>query len=149
MATIQLPPDFREFLKFLDSEKVEYLLVGGYAVGYYGHPRTTGDMDIWIAANPQNAAAVVRALRKFGFRAESLSPDLFVREKSVVRMGFPPLRIDVVTTIAGVDFATCYARRKIDVIDDAPVCVISLDDLKANKKACGRPKDLDDLTNLP
>jgi len=74
---MQLPPDFKEFLKLLNSERIEYLLVGGHAVGYYGYPRSTGDMDIWIASNATNAEALVRVLRQFGFSADSISPDRF------------------------------------------------------------------------
>ena len=75
MATIRLPPDFRDFLKLLNSEKVEYLLVGGYAVGYYGYPRATGDMDIWIASTPKNAAKIVTVLKQFGFSESALSAE--------------------------------------------------------------------------
>jgi hypothetical protein len=148
MATIRLPSDFKEFLRLLNSEKVEYLLVGGYAVGYYGYPRSTGDMDIWIAVNPANAAAIVRALQQFGFRTETVTSQLFLSENKVVRMGIPPVRIDLVTSVEGVDFASCFARRKQARIDDIDVFLIGLDDLKANKKAMGRPKDQDDLEHL-
>jgi hypothetical protein len=149
MATIRLPPDFREFCEFLNSEKVEYLIVGGHAVGYYGYPRATGDLDVWVAVSPQNATALVRALHKFGFRGESISAELFLKEKQVITMGVPPLRIDVVTTISGVDFAACYAGRVHAVIDGVPVDFIALEHLKANKRASGRPKDQDDLQHLP
>ena len=149
MATIRLPPDFKEFLQLLNSEKVEYLLVGGYAVGYYGYPRSTGDMDIWIGMHPENAAALVRTLHAFGFSLDSLSTDLFLGANRVLRIGFPPLRIDLLTSVSGLDFATCYAHREAAVIDDAEVSLISLDDLKANKKAMGRAKDADDLEHLP
>ena len=148
MATIQLPPDFKEFLKLLNSENVEYLLVGGYAVGHYGYPRSTGDMDVWIAVNPANAAAMVRVLRKFGFAANSVSPQSFLAEDKVIRMGIPPVRIDLVTRVEGVDFGQCFARRTIDPLDGVEVNLISLEDLKTNKRAMGRPKDLDDLQNL-
>jgi hypothetical protein len=125
------------------------LIVGGHAVGYYGYPRATGDLDVWVAIGPENAAGLVRALQKFGFRGGSLSADLFLQERQVVTMGVPPLRIDVVTTISGVDFAECYARRERVVLDDVPVNLIGFDDLKANKRASGRPKDQDDLQHLP
>ena len=146
---IQLPPDFKEFLQLLNSEKVEYLLVGGYAVGYYGYPRATGDMDVWIGATPANATALVSVLQKFGFAAASLSADLFLQHDRVVRMGVPPLRIDLLTSLSGVDFARCFAERAVEVIDGVDVNLISLDHLKANKRAISRPKDLDDLDKLP
>lgn len=148
MATIRLPPDFKEFLKLLNSEQVEYLLVGGYAVGHYGYPRATGDIDVWIAVNPANASAMVRALRKFGFSAGAVSEQSFLAEDRVVRIGMPPVRIDIITRVEGVDFDQCFARRNQARLDGVEVHLISLDDLKANKRALGRPKDLDDLEHL-
>jgi len=133
----------------LHSEQIEYLLVGGYAVGYYGYARSTGDLDIWIAIRPANAAALLRALEKFGFRGGTVSADLFLKENQVIRMGVPPLRIDLVTTLSGVDFAACYAARTVATIDGTEVNVIGLEHLRANKRACGRPKDQDDLQHLP
>ena len=90
MATIHLPPDFKEFLKLLEDHKVHYLLIGGYAVGYYGYPRATADMDIWIAIHPDNAQKIVSVLREFGFDVPELSADLFLKEQQIVRMGVPP-----------------------------------------------------------
>ena len=149
MATIHLPNDFKEFLQLLNSEKADYLLVGGYAVGHYGYSRATGDMDVWIAVNPANAAAVVRALQKFGFGAGSLSPEMFLADNKVLRIGIAPLRIDLITSIEGVDFGRSFANRVVEELDGVEVNIICLDDLKANKRALGRPKDLDDLSHLP
>lgn len=148
MATIQLPPDFKEFLQLLNTHKVEYLLIGGYAVGYYGYPRATGDMDIWIAIHPDNARRVVDALNDFGFSLSTDDTSLFMQENKITRMGVPPLRLEILTTISGVTFAECYAQRRVSVIDGIEVKLISLEDLKANKKASGRYKDLNDLENL-
>ncbi len=149
MATIRLPPDFKEFLQLLNSHQVEYLLVGGYAVGYYGYPRATVDMDVWIAISPDNAAKTVGVLREFGFDVPELSDSLFLQENKVIRMGVPPVLLEVLTTISGVDFATCYAQRTVDVIDGVEINLISLEHLKQNKQASGRHKDLNDLENLP
>jgi len=148
MATIRLPNDFKEFLQLLNSEKVEYLLVGGYAVGCFGYPRATGDLDIWMARSPANAEALSRTLRRFGFSAVAVPPDRFLAEGRVFRIGVPPLRIDLLTNATGVDFSECYARRLEREIDGVKVSLIHLDDLKANKQACGRTKDLDDLEHL-
>jgi len=148
MATIQLPPDFKEFLQLLNSHKVEYLLIGGYAVGYYGYPRATGDMDIWIAVHPDNARRVVAALNEFGFPLPQLDETLFLQENKITRIGMPPLRLEILTTISGVAFAECYAERTIEQIDGVQVSLISLENLKKNKKASGRYKDLNDLENL-
>ncbi|RIK17189.1 MAG: hypothetical protein DCC51_12710 [Anaerolineae bacterium] len=148
MATIHLPPDFKEFLRLLESNEVEYLLVGGYAVGYYGYPRATADMDIWVAANPANAGKIIAVLKEFGFDVPGLSPDLFVSEGQVIRMGVPPVRLEILTSISGVSFRECYAERLVAELDGVSITLISLKHLKINKKASGRYKDLDDLDNL-
>lgn len=146
---IVLPIDFKEFLRLLKAHEVEYLLIGGYAVGYHGYPRATNDIDIWIAVHPSNAERMVSTLRAFGFGTPELTSDLFLGEKNIVRMGLPPIRIEVATGISGVQFADCYAERIVDVIDEVEVNIISLHHLKANKQASGRYKDLNDLENLP
>jgi hypothetical protein len=125
------------------------LLIGGYAVGYYGYPRATADMDIWIATQPKNAEKVVQVLQEFGFGVEGLTPALFLKAEQIIRMGVPPIRIEILTTISGVSFEKCYAARKIDVLDGVEVALISLEHLKINKKASGRYKDLNDLEQLP
>lgn len=149
MATIHLPRDFKEFLRLLNAHKVEYLLIGGYAVNYHGYPRATADMDIWIAIHPTNADRVVAALKEFGFDLPDLSPELFLSQWQIVRLGVPPVRIEISTTISGVDFGECYAERLEDTIDGVPVNLISLQHLKRNKKASGRHQDLADLEHLP
>ncbi len=149
MTTIHLPADFREFLRLLNAHRVEYLLIGGYAVGYYGYPRATADMDIWVAADPANADKIVVALKEFGFDLPDLSAELFLRPWQIIRLGVPPVRIEIATTISGVDFAECYADRVEDTLDGVPVNLISLKDLKRNKQASGRHQDLADLEHLP
>lgn len=144
----ELPKDFKEFLNLLRSRGVRYLLIGGYAVGYHGYPRATGDMDIWVAVSPENADRAVETCREFGFSTPDLGPDLFLREWGVVRMGHPPLRIEILTSISGVSFDECYERRVDATLDGVDVSVISLADLKANKQASGRYKDLMDLEHL-
>ena len=145
---IQLPPDFKEFLKLLNSHRVEYLLIGGYAVGYHGYPRATGDMDLWVAIRQNNAEKLVVALGEFGLNAPQLSADIFLQENQIIRMGVPPMRIELLTTISGVDFDSCYSERIVDVIDSVEVHIINLKHLKQNKQASGRYKDLDDLQHL-
>lgn len=146
---ISLPLDFKEFLKLLNAKGVEYLLIGGYAVSYYGYPRATNDIDVWIAVNPQNAERVVSALREFGFDTPDLSTALFLETNRIVRMGLPPMRIEIATSISGVDFEECYSERLTEIIDGVQVPIISLHHLKANKRASGRYKDLNDLEYLP
>ena len=149
MASIELPRDFKEFLRLLNENRVEYLLTGGYAVGYHGYPRATGDMDIWVNPTRENAARIVRVLIAFGFSPDIVSAAPFMRPHQIVRMGVPPVRIELLTTLSGVDFEACYARRVVDTVDEVEVQILSLNDLKVNKQAAGRPKDRGDLESLP
>lgn len=144
-----LPLDFKEFLKLLKDHKVRYLLIGGYAVGYHGYARATEDMDIWAAIHPDNAKRLVAALKAFGFDLPELKPELFLREKQIVRMGVAPIRIEICTSISGVEFDECYQARVVDEVDGVEVNLIDLEHLKKNKLASGRPKDLADLEKLP
>ena len=132
----------------LNSHRVEYLLIGGYAVSYHGHPRATADMDIWIAIQKENAEKMVTVLKAFGFDAPQLTADLFLKQNQIVRMGTPPMRVELLTTISGVHFEECYSERIVGVIDDVEVQIINLEHLKRNKRASGRQKDLDDLEHL-
>ena len=149
MAMTHLLRDFKDFLKLLNAHKVEYLIIGGYAVGYHGYPRATADIDIWVAMNPVNADKIVASLKEFGFNSPDLSPELFLKEKQIIRMGNPPFRIEIATTISGVNFSECYAERISDNLDGVKVNLISLKHLKANKKASGRHQDIADLEHLP
>jgi predicted nucleotidyltransferase len=147
MDMILLPPDFREFLQLLNSHKIRYLLVGGYAVGYYGYPRATADMDVWVATDAENVERIIAALAEFGFA--EVEPELFTKEKQVLRMGMPPLRIELLTGVSGVKFEDCYSHRVAVNLGEVEVSLISLEDLKTNKAASGRYKDLNDLEHLP
>lgn len=148
MAMIRLPSDFKEFLQLLNSEQVEYLLVGGYAVAYHGYPRATGDIDIWVALERRNAEKIVAVLHLFGFDLPDLSIEMFLEAERIVRLGVPPFRIEILTTISGVSFADCYAERVTDVMDGVELNFINLKYLKINKRASGRLKDLNDLEHL-
>jgi hypothetical protein len=133
----------------LNSKKVEYLLVGGYPVSYYGYARTTADIDVWIRVTEKNAIRLADALVDFGFDEAHVRPQLFLRMGKIHRIGVPPLRIDILTDISGVKFDRCYPNRTVAKIDGIKVNIIALRDLKKNKRASGRLKDLDDLENLP
>src|SRR6516165_8615376 len=111
MAKPRFPADLREFLKLLNSARVEYLLVGGYAVAYYGYPRATADLDVWVAASDNNARKLVRTLKEFGFDLPNLRPEIFLAKDRIVRFGEPPLRIEILTSISGVSFDDCFTRR--------------------------------------
>lgn len=142
---MRLPQDFKDFLQLLNANGVEYMLVGGYAVGYHGYPRATGDMDVWVVATPENESKLV----EFGFSRETIAREFSLCAKKVIRMGVPPVRIDLLTTLSGVDFNECSQRRLKRPLDGVETQIISLTDLRANKRAAGRPKDLNDLNNLP
>jgi predicted nucleotidyltransferase len=148
--TTTLPSDFKEFLRLLSEKNVKYMIVGGYAVGYHGYPRSTGDMDVWVESAQENAERIVTTLKEFGFGIPGLSPDLFLDPDRVVRMGHPPLRIEILTSVTGVSFGECYSSRVEEELEDGtPIHFIGLEKLKENKRASGRHKDLDDLENLP
>lgn len=146
---VALPPDFKDFLKLLNHHKVSYLLIGGYAVAYYGYVRYTGDMDIFIELNPENANRTRQVLIDFGFHSSALPSELFEEKGKIIRMGVPPMRLEILNTISGVTFEECFSRRVLEMVEDVPVNFIHLDDLKKNKAASGRTKDLNDLEHLP
>lgn len=148
MATIRLPTEFKEFLKLLNSGGVDYLVVGGYAVAFHGHPRATGDLDLWIATSPDNVARVRRALGEFGFSKELVASAPLDVAGKVIRMGNPPLRIELLTSVSGIDFDACHRRRETQIVDAVEIAFISLADLRANKRAAGRLQDIADLEEL-
>jgi len=149
MAEIELHPDFKDLLRLFNSHNVEYLLVGGYAVGYHGYPRATGDMDVWTRISSDNAKKIKDALREFGMPDEAVKAEFFLEEDKVIRMGIPPVRIEILTGISGVLFDECFEHREIAEIDDIAVPLISLTDLKKNKSSAARHKDLEDIEHLP
>ena len=149
MATIHLPKDFKEFLRLLNAHNVEYLLIGGYAVGYHGYPRATADMDIWVASNPPNSQKLMVVLKEFGFESAHLSASLFLKPNKIIHMGMPPLRIEINTGISGLAFEKCFPERVAGNLDGVPVQLISLKHLKINKQKTGCAKDINDLENLP
>ncbi len=145
----KLPIDFKELLKLLNANGVRYLLIGGYAVGFHGYPRTTNDIDIFVAKDAENARRLVKSLIDFGFGTGELSTEIFLQEKSIVRMGVEPLKIEIANFISGIEFDEAYKDKIIGLIDEIDINIISLQHLKINKKASGRYKDLNDLENLP
>ena len=149
MEQIEFPQDFSEFLKLLNAHRVEYMLIGGFAVALHGYPRATAEMDVWVARHRENAKKLVLCLREFGFDTPNLNPELFDDPNRIVRMGEAPLRIEILTDIDGVNFEDCAARAIHQTVAGEIIPIISLDDLKPNTRASGRAKDLDDLENLP
>ncbi|MFM7808176.1 MAG: hypothetical protein ACKPEA_09660 [Planctomycetota bacterium] len=123
-------------------------MVGGYAVSFHGFPRNTGDLDIWIRATVDNAPRVERAVRDFGFPIDASARAALLQPDAILRMGYPPMRIELLTQVSGLDFDACRSRAVMIALDDAKVPVLGLDDLIVNKRAAGRPKDLLDLIEL-
>lgn len=148
MAMPRLTPDFRDFLSLLNSEKVEYLVIGGYAVGHHGYVRYTKDLDVWIAVAPDNLDRLRVALQRFGFSTTSLPDPLFQPPRTVLRFGTPPNRIEVLSEIAGVTFADCFSRRVGVESEGLHVNVIGLDDIITNKRTSARPQDLADVDKM-
>ena len=143
-----LTQDFREFIQSLNDNHVRYLIVGGYAVAFHGHPRYTKDLDVWLWIDEQNAEKMVKALDQFGFASLGLTADDFLEPGTIIQLGYPPNRIDLITKLVGVDFETCYTNRVEEQLDDVVLPFIDLNNLKKNKKASGRLQDLADLENL-
>lgn len=143
-----LNQDFREFIELLNAHNVSYLIVGGYAVAFHGHPRYTKDLDIWILLDTVNANKLLNVLEDFGFGSLELTVDDFLNPEQVVQLGYPPNRIDILTGLSGVDFEQCYSKKVVVDIDGIKINFIDLDDLKKNKKATGRYQDLADLEQL-
>ena len=149
MAKRQLTPEFREFLACLNRAGVEYLLVGGYAVNHYGYHRFTEDIDFWIAVSDENFDRLLAAIRDFFGEDLAGLGKKFLQQHEALFLGGVPNKIEVFKKCSGLEFSEAYPRRVETTIDGEPVKIICLSDLKANKRASGRNKDLADLDNLP
>lgn len=143
-----LSQDFREFIELLNSNNVKYMVIGGYALAFHGHPRYTKDIDIWIRTDSDNAKNVIKVLHDFGFSALDLTEDDFLTEGNVIQLGYPPLRIDILTQATGVNFDECFSSKIQTDIDGIVINFIDITGLKKNKKATGRLQDLADIENL-
>jgi hypothetical protein len=140
--------DFKECVASFNAHGVEYLVVGGYALAAHGRPRYTGDIDLWVRATADNAHRVLAALKDFGFGPLAINEADLTTPGNVIQLGYPPRRIDLLTSIDGVEFEACHARRVILTIDRVDLPIIGLDDFKANKRATGRTQDRADLEAL-
>lgn len=143
-----IPSEFRELFALLHSHRVEYAVVGGYAVAFHGAPRFTGDIDVLVGTDPENARRLLAALDEFGFGSLGLGLEDFTRPDRVVQLGVPPMRIDLLTGIDGVEWADVLLTRVTAEFEDVEVAFISLDLLRANKRSTGRAKDQADLESL-
>lgn len=143
-----LNQDFKEFIRSLNDNQVHYLVVGGYAVALHGYPRYTKDIDIWIEMTPANATQIIKALDQFGFGVLGLKEQDFLEAETIIQLGYPPRRIDLFTTLSGVDFEDCFAAKVVVEMDGLQVNFIDLENLKKNKHATGRAQDIADIENL-
>lgn len=143
-----LNPDFSDMLSCLRDEKVEFIVVGAYALAAHGFPRATGDIDIWVRNTPENARSIVRALAKFGAPLSNISEDDFTSPDMVVQLGVEPSRIDLMTSIDGVEFDEAWTRRTGVTIDNLEIYVLSEKDLINNKLATSRKQDELDVLSL-
>ncbi len=141
-------PDFKELLSILAKHKVRYLVVGGYAVMKYTEPRFTKDLDLWIATDPANAAAVFAALREFGAPLKDLTPTDFTQEGYFYQMGNPPFRLDIMMSLPGVTFETAWVNREVAQVEELVIPFISKTDLIKTKEASARDQDLIDVKKL-
>ncbi len=145
---MEIRTDFRELLELFNKHKVEYLIVGGYALAFHGAPRVTGDIDLFVRPTDDNAERILAALDEFGFGSLDLSRKDFTTPGMVVQLGVPPVRIDIITRVSGVSWQQADAGKVAGRYADAPVFFIGRDDLIANKKATGRKKDVADIEAL-
>ncbi|MDH3194406.1 MAG: hypothetical protein OEM40_08825 [Acidimicrobiia bacterium] len=143
-----LTKDFVEFIECCAAREVKFLVVGGYALAAHGHPRATKDLDVWIMIEPANAERLIEALNDFGMGSVGLEADDFLEPEVVVQLGYPPMRIDLITSASGVDFEQCWDNRALVPVGSVVAGFISREDLIANKMASARPQDLVDADIL-
>ncbi|MDR2577201.1 MAG: nucleotidyltransferase [Chitinispirillales bacterium] len=143
-----LEVDYKDMIVAFIDEDVRFLLIGGRAVGAYGYPRATKDLDLWVWANPENSVRVIKALEKFGAPMDHISAKDFAKEGTIFQIGVAPVRIDIITATVGVTFEEAHSNLVIMEIDGLKIPVISLTDLIKNKKAAGRQRDLNDVQHL-
>ena len=144
----KLQTDLKEFIELLNSHSVEYLLVGGHAVAFHGHPRYTGDIDFFIRRSEANVQRLIAVLSAFGFGSLGITDRDLLEPKQILQLGQPPNRIEILNSISGVDFDVAWESRIQASMDDQAVFIIGWNELLQNKKAAGRPKDLADLAKL-
>jgi predicted nucleotidyltransferase len=145
---MEVQEDYRELLKSLNGRGVEYVIVGAYALAHHGVPRATGDLDILIRSTEDNALHVIRALKDFGFEFPDLSAADLQEPETVVQLGVPPVRVDLITSLTGLSWDEAYSGREAAVYGGVPVFYIGREQLIANKRALGRKRDLADLEAL-
>ena len=145
---MEIQTDFKELLELLNANSVKYMIVGGYALAFHGAPRYTGDIDIFIKPDMENARRMMKALDEFGFGSVGIDISDFINEDNVVQLGVPPVRIDIITSMSGVAWEEAFLSKVEGKYGDVPVFYIGIDQFIKNKKSIGRKKDLADLEAL-
>jgi predicted nucleotidyltransferase len=148
MAKLHLAPDYKEFVELLNSKGIKYLIVGGYAVAWHGFPRFTGDIDFWLAISKDNAHKTVEALNEFGFGSLNITDEDFLQNDLVLQLGYPPVRIDLLTSLTDLDFDECYPKAIKANLDGIDTYVLDKESLIKNKRATGRKRDISDIEEL-
>ena len=143
-----LAKDFEDFIRLLNKHLVEYMIVGGYALGFHGAPRYTGDIDIWINLSDQNADKLLRVIEEFGFASLGFEKIDFLKQGYISQIGQPPLRIDILNSIDGVNFAEAEKNKQVIDLDGLPVAYVGFQDFIKNKEATGRLKDRSDVEEI-
>jgi len=144
----ELPKNFLEFSRLLNDHNVRYLIVGGYAVIHHGYPRSTVDFDVFVAMDKKNARALTKAITDFGFDPTEFAPDFFLTPSSILMIGREPWRIDVFTSIKGLEFNEAYKKRVYLEVAGIRIPFVSKSDLIVSKRTANRPRDQDDLKRL-
>lgn len=144
----KIDQDFKEFIALLNANGVDYLVIGGYAVNFHGYPRYTKDIDFWIWMTDENIAKLLKTIKDFGFGSLGLDKTDFSDAENIIQLGHEPHRIDLLLSVDGVDFADCFERKSLKMMEDLPVYFLSIDDLILAKKTAGRLQDLADAENL-
>ena len=145
---MEIQSDFRDLLESFNKNRVEYVIIGGYALAFHGAPRYTGDLDILVNTSEDNAHRILNALNEFGFGSVGLSLQDFIESNKVIQLGYPPVRIDIVTSISGVSWVEAYQNRVAGKYGDITVYYIGRKQFVINKRTVGRKKDLADLEAL-
>ncbi|TZF86521.1 hypothetical protein FW774_02495 (plasmid) [Pedobacter sp. BS3] len=143
-----LSPDFEDFIKLLNKYEVDYLIVGGYAMAFHGKPRYTGDLDIWIDISDANAEKMLLVIKDFGFSSLGFRKEDFLKENLINQIGYPPLRIDILTSIDGIKFPDAYSKKLTIELEGTKAHYIGLGDLITNKQSSARLIDISDVKDL-
>jgi predicted nucleotidyltransferase len=145
---MELNKDFREFVELLNEHGVKYLIIGGYAVNFYGYPRYTKDIDFWVWMTKENALVAIEVIKKFGFSNLKIEIEDFLNPENIIQLGYEPYRIDILMDVKGSNFEDCYEKRTTAILDETTVNFLSLEDLIQVKKDAGRLQDLADAEQL-